>query len=574
MSDTLKSDAIFSEIPAPRANVFLEAFTLNNGQKVILEKDDIVVVVGPNNSGKSTLLREISLRLFSPNQTTVVVTDVSPKVIGSTIDLMEAFKDVISDGVNTVTAETHLVLERVHIDSRWRSVSSIGLQELHRVFVHSLTTEDRLQAANPAPNWAAGAERPTNPIHFLYLSYELEKKLSEIFRRAFGTDLVVSRFESRQIPLHFGDRPRLTEDVNKNPYANAEAIRKLPYLHQQGDGIRSFAGVLLSAFIGKYSMLFVDEPEAFLHPPQARLLGQTLAKEKQAHRQLFLSTHSGDFLRGIISSNPKNVRVLRIQREEAVNSVNELRPEDVGVLWSDPLLRHSNALDGLFHERVVVCEGDADARFYNAVMDATWERNGANIPDVMFTHVGGKQRLHVIVNALLSLGVSVRVAADFDVLNEETILKRIVESLGGDWLSVQKDWKILNAAISANKLEKNSAEVKSEIAEILSRVNENAFPKASSEEIKRILKQSSPWSIAKSAGKAYVPSGQPTEALNRLLNTLSGIGLYVVDVGQLESFDKSIGSHGPDWVNEAIKKDLATSPDLEAARSFVTKLVS
>jgi hypothetical protein len=556
-----------------RANVFIESFSLNSGQSVALKENDIVAVVGPNNSGKSTLLRELSAHIFDPNQSPIVLRKTQTKTVGDVVDFMSTFKDLISEGPGA-TAETHVILQKPHIEIRWKNIDQIGLQELHRIFVHSLSTEDRLRIANPAPAWTAGSERPSSPIHFLYLKYELEEKVSAIFRKAFGTDLVVGRFASNQIPLHFGDRPALAEDINKNPFANAEAIRSLPYLHQQGDGIRSFAGVLLASFVGKQSMIFIDEPEAFLHPPQARLLGQTLAKEKPSNRQLFLSTHSGDFLRGLISSNPSNVRILRIQRGAEFNTINELSPEDIGKLWSDPLLRHSNALDGLFHERVIVCESDSDSRFYNAVMDAISENEDSSIPDAMFTHVGGKHRLHVIVRALIALGVSVHVAADFDVLNDEDVLKKIVESFGENWSMFERDWKILNAAMISNKTEKTIQEVKDEIGKVLAQVTDGKFPPSSSDEIRKILRQSSPWAIAKSAGKAYVPSGQGTEALNKLLHGLSKIGLHIVEVGQLESFDKTIGAHGPDWVNEAIKKDLARDQGFEYARTFVKELIN
>ena len=51
------------------------------------------------------------------------------------------------------------------------------------------------------------------------------------------------------------------------------------------------------------------------------------------------------------------------------------------------------------------------------------------------------------------------------------------------------------------------------------------------------------------------------------------VGLLVVEVGELESFVKSVGNHGPKWVNEVLIKDIAVDPELNEARDFVKKLI-
>lgn len=43
-----------------------------------------------------------------------------------------------------------------------------------------------------------------------------------------------------------------------------------PYtmLQEQGDGFRSFVGIVLSILLSKDKIILIDEPEAFLHPTQ------------------------------------------------------------------------------------------------------------------------------------------------------------------------------------------------------------------------------------------------------------------------------------------------------------------
>ena len=50
-------------------------------------------------------------------------------------------------------------------------------------------------------------------------------------------------------------------------------------------------------------------------------------------------------------------------------------------------------------------------------------------------------------------------------------------------------------------------------------------------------------------------------------------GLLILEVGELESFVKSVGNHGPKWVNEVLSKNLKDDPELEVARQFVTQLI-
>jgi len=51
-------------------------------------------------------------------------------------------------------------------------------------------------------------------------------------------------------------------------------------------------------------------------------------------------------------------------------------------------------------------------------------------------------------------------------------------------------------------------------------------------------------------------------------------GIFIVEVGELEGFVKSIGNHGPKWVNEVLIKDLINDPELSIAREFIKEVTS
>jgi len=301
-----------------------------------------------------------------------------------------------------------------------------------------------------------------------------------------------------------------------------------------------------------------------------------LVEHKPEHRQVVVATHSGDVLRGVLDGNAGNVRVVRIRRDGNVNAVKELDKDQVKKLWVDPLLRSSNILDGVFHERVVVCEGDGDARFFSAVADALYDGPLANQrkPDVMFTHTGGKDRLPMVVRSLRALDVPVVAVTDFDILNNEHPLAALVVAANGDWDALKPMWNSVKNAIDAIKPQLSVTDVKSEIETIFASLTTPVFPKEAKKRIDDILRQTSPWALAKRSGVSFIPSGTPTQEYNKLAAELRKLGILIVEVGEMERFCPAIGGHGPAWVNEVLTRDLAADPDLEAARKFVTVMLN
>ena len=557
--------------------VWINRLKFSDGSSIDIGKNDITVIVGPNNAGKSEGLRAIRNKL-SVAQDNPVIIDIGLDREGTDEELLEwinSFAKVSEPYTHNPTYRAYGAgINKNQALSWWKSEGSL-LHGMARFFCHLLSAEERLNAAKPAPRIAILSEPPTHPIHELEKDDRQEKKLSEQFHRAFGVDLVVNRAAGNQVPLHVGQRPVPGPDQDRLSYEYLEKIGQLPTILTQGDGMRSFAGVLLSTSVGRESILLIDEPEAFLHPPQARLLGRMLAEDKPTERQLFVATHSGDILRGFLDVGSTDVRVVRIRRIDEKNHVRQLDNEKITELWSDPLLRYSNILDGLFHEKVVVCEGDADARFYSAITDAAIESIGADAkrPDIMFTHCGGKDRLALVIRALREVDVPIAAVVDFDVLNNEKPLRNIVEAAGLDWSSICADWKRVKTAIDTKKPELSAFEVKKDIEKILSSVSEGTFPDIAKKSIQKIFRRSTPWATAKDVGKDFVPPGDPTKAYLRLNKALKKFGIFIVEVGEVESFDRTVGNHGPKWVNEVLKKDLAADSGLEEARRFVKELI-
>jgi energy-coupling factor transporter ATP-binding protein EcfA2 len=559
-------------------SISVTELAFSDGSEVEVGPNDIVIIVGPNNSGKSATLRAISEKLEEPASPSPVLKALKTTKRGTPQELLEwivgwAKMDSRRPQDPIYRGHGH-AMTRAAIMAGWqRPDSAIG--PIQKWLCKFLSADARLGIGDPAQAVALTEEAPKEPIHYLQRDDELERRLSARFRKAFGADLIVHRNAGAKVPLHVGERPVLLAGEDRVSVNYIKRLEALPQLQTQGDGMRSFAGVLLACTVGSESVLLIDEPEAFLHPPQAKLLGAFLMERGTSNKQQFIATHSADFLRGILESRDSRTKVIRIRRDGNTNHVRLLDNARVAELWGDPLLRYSNILDGLFHEGVVVCEGDADCRFYSAVLDASLnaELPDEKKPDLMFTHCGGKARMPLVVRSLKEVDVPVRAVADFDILSEEQPLRDLVQALGGDWSLVEADWRIVKSAIDARKPELSSADVSSEIRRVLEPIKVATLPESARLAIQAIVRRSSAWSNAKLVGKSYVPSGDASQACERLLATLRQTNLNVVDVGELEGFCRTVGGHGPKWVNAVLTRDLASDPELMPSRDFVKGLL-
>ena len=517
--------------PLAKPQLFVKNLTFNDGTSLNLTHNSIVVFTGANNSGKSQALKDLErfpdedLRLG-----TIVVKDCEYDCCGDIDEKVffdKHFK--INDNGYYYCDETDSGFNRSTLRHFWeRRCFTNGLRLL---FVKRLSTEFRLTSAN-ALNRNDNPER--HPIYKLNKSEALAQKVSDYFRQAFGTDLVVNRREMRTIPLHVGQAPDKTAYTIKNEDEYYEKVSALPRLDDQGDGMRSFASILLDTFTTEHSITLIDEPEAFLHPPQARLLGKMLAKSTAGERQLFISTHSEDFLQGIIDAENKDVTIIRIDRKGNINEMSILESAGIKEFWENPLLRYSDILSGLFHEKVVVCESDYDCLFYHAVLDAMCESEDEIAPDILFTHCGGKTRIKDVVKALKAINVPVVAISDFDLINNKQNLKGVTDALGIDW----------NLALNAD----------------MKTIYDDMNSKAGA------------WESIKETGRAGF-RGETFVAYSRVESVCKSAGLFVVPVGEMECFDKMVTKTKKEWVYEVIEKcDFVNSPDLQEARKFVKEI--
>ena len=239
-----------------------------------LEKDT-TLFVGANNSGKSQVLKDIEHELDKSDQTYAIIIDQIGFDYYGSINESQFFNEHFKIDHNGYYhfSESSNGFTQEMLKQYWESHTLYN--ELHKLFIKRLSTEIRLTSSN-ALNRHSNPEK--HPIYKLNNNERLSQKLSDYFHQAFGVDLIINRNEMQTIPLHIGKAPdkEAFTIATQDDYYNQ--ISALPKLQDQGDGMRSFASILLDTFTSDYPITLIDEPEAFLHPPQARILGKMLAK--------------------------------------------------------------------------------------------------------------------------------------------------------------------------------------------------------------------------------------------------------------------------------------------------------
>lgn len=557
-----------------RPSISFETVTFSDGQTMSFEDDEIIVFVGPNNAGKSAALRELQ-NWISRSQPQKVIANATLKKSGTRSDL-RAYLEKNSQKTGEHQSLTYSGIGfGIHHSHLNYFDNASDRHPVAPFFSGHVATETRITASNPAGAIALHRDPPSHPIHLMLTDPALATTISEYFRNAFGEDLIVFRAGGSTFPLYVGRKPDKSpsEDELSKTFVERLLATAVP-LQAQGDGMRSFVSVLLYVLVeDNHSIQFLDEPEAFLHPPQARLLGEYIAKKRRGKSQLFIATHSTDILDGLMAGGTSKIRIVRIQRDGEVNRVKELSKEKAVAIANDALTRYSGVFKGIFYKHVIITESDGDCQFYSSLLNIK-AIAGDQQPDVLFIHAAGKHRMGQLAETLNSLDVPVSVIADIDILNEESAFKNLFEKLGGNWVDVQTHWQAIKTGVEALRSPLNSEQVKKLIIDELNNVGGlGEFPKQTEQGIKKIFKTLSPWDAVKHAGRSAL-RGPSVGHFDHLTIKCSNKGLWIVPVGELEGFCRSIqAAHGPAFVEKVLEeRNLESDSELEEARTFVTKI--
>ena len=200
-----------------------------------------------------------------------------------------------------------------------------------KVFFTMLSTENRLNITLPILYNNINDYFRLNIMDSLESSDEKINRLNNFLIRDFGKAIDVAQDSTENTfskMYKMGSEDEIGETINSTKRIANRKLKKLENLHEQGDGIRSAVAILAALIVNEHSLFLIDEPEAFLHPPQARLLGNNIVELSES-KQFFLATHNIDLIRGILEKNSSRVKIIKINRDNNNNTIFKLNNQDI-----------------------------------------------------------------------------------------------------------------------------------------------------------------------------------------------------------------------------------------------------
>jgi predicted ATPase len=291
---------------------FFEEIRLEKGS-IRLQENQVVCLVGPNSSGKSSLLQ--ALHGFATGERRArnsQLQDAKTKLNFSNHSEVTNCRHISirGDRVVWIGGQHRCGDSFPDFFGRWISEPN-GRGGLRNAFVVYLDAHSRFSAVSNTEQINIFSGNPSHPFHIFYKDPELEEELASISRELFGKSTVLNPGAGSHLVLHFGDK--IDPDVyggNRNQnYANA--VAELPQISDEGDGIKATIGLLSRVISGDYGCILIDEPDLYLHPPQAHSLAKILVREKKK-TQLFFATHSARFLQGLFAEAPDRLKLIRL----------------------------------------------------------------------------------------------------------------------------------------------------------------------------------------------------------------------------------------------------------------------
>lgn len=563
MSDlkTIETPEVVKEPKSLKPKVSLSEITFSSDTTIELNENEKIIIVGPNNSGKSQSLREIvTICQTGDTSQSVVIKDLKLNKHGKADDLLTYLKEAADYNENHFRMWDFQIHES-HV--QYWDQSPYLINGLHIGSIKNIAANDRLNICNQQNSISPGQHK-SKPQHVMYDDDELTQRVSNLFRDAFSKDLMFDFRGGSMLPIHVGQSPKSKGVVDRVGNEYISKVRENPFLDKQGDGIKSYAGILFETVASERDITLIDEPEAFLHPPQMRRLGETLSSEVKG--QLLVATHSSDILRGFLEGTKGKVRILRIQREGNINIVHEAASDTIKELWNKPELRYSNALEGVFHEQTILCEDDSDCRLINSMADYINTTSDTFFKDTAYVPTGGKHGIPKVASVLKKIGVPIKAIFDIDFLSERALVNKTVVAFGGNWNNIKPLWERVDSAIRGGVKPKPIEDIKKEIIEIIQSSSDGKLPKG---DVSVLMKQGKSWNEVKKFGEAAIPNGRAQEDYISLKITLESLGIFVIPVGEIENFCPSIGTHGPKFVTKLLTEIQLGDSRLDNLREFV-----
>jgi len=362
---------------------------------------------------------------------------------------------------------------------------------------------------------------PTSCLSRLFQDDSKRAEVRTLIHEAFGRYFVIDPTSIGTLEVRLSDTPPPSSSVERGWTDESTRFHKAAKpISDFSDGVQAFTGLAMTVIAGEEKIMLIDEPEAFLHPSLAFLLGKKLSELMSSRDgNLIVATHSAHFVMGCLQSG-KKLNIIRLTNEEGVGpTARHLSSDKVAELFKNPLLRSTGVMQGLFYSNVVVGEGDADRAFYNEINERMLSNNPSEgIPSPLFLNAQNKQTVWDILSPLRGMGIPAVGIVDIDFVKD-----------GGATFT-----KALSAAGVPTTLHESLQNMRTKV-------------KLAFDATRRDMKRD---------GGINLLTGENKELALKFLNDLAEYGLFVVPGGEVESWLKQLEctGHGPEWLIQLFGK--------------------
>lgn len=402
-----------------------------------------LIFTGPNNSGKSLILREIrNILAGNLHQKRKIVEN----IVYSNVDFIRTLQanpnymghlGIPGTSLRSGGELIDFFVNEAYGIGRYNQVvfqdKDLKVEEKEKI-IRSIKEEktkiiggserlDLLKKVDIGPY-----DLPQNTVSKIFRFDNIRKEIQNIVLDAFGFYLAIDFFEGSVHSVRFGkDEPKEEKtfsDSNRDWMKNALAFEDV------GDGVRAFSGIIAETHIDSAQIILIDEPEAFLHPALTYKLGKHISElSRKGSRQIITATHSPSFVMGALQHN-KEICITRLNYRDNVSSLNVLDAHSVSNLFKDPHLRSASAISALFHEYVVVVEGNSDRVFYSEINEQLVQRlDTRGVEGALFINGNGKDVIHKLTQPLRSLGIPAACIYDLDFIwQPESVFSRTLNA--------------------------------------------------------------------------------------------------------------------------------------------------
>jgi len=526
--------------PLQFARIRFKVGSVPGGAALEIHPESVVILVGPNNSGKSAALKEIETWCMGHPGNQKIIDDLDIVMPADLVTATTLLKKIeTAPDPPEVAHESEMIIRRPPVTRTGPPGGlkmRINFKELqghldnaedvnHKRFFREKVlsnfvlrldgrTRFSLTEQKPAGNINAA---PQNHLWYLFEDDVARKTAREYTSQAFGLHVVVDPTAMQHFSVKMS--PRAPVDVAEEKMLDERAkkfYRESTDIQETSDGVQAFTGLVTAMLSLPFKILLVDEPEAFLHPPLSRRLGGNLARLARAQNaSLIVSTHSAEFVMGCLEAVPET-QIVRLTYENGVATARSLTGAQVQEMIKNPLMRSTGTLRALFHKCAIVTESDTDRSFYDEI-NTRLQRLGRGIADSLFLNAQNKNTIHRIIGPLRSIGVPAVGVYDLDLIR-----------VGSDFTNMMTGAKIPDAKIAALRTEKDWL------------VNALAAVAATPGQLLDPLKH---------GGIEHLAGADLTRA-QHFLAELERYGVFLIPIGEVERWLRSmkIAGKGTEWL--------------------------